>query len=76
MAAFRTGQFSTWSDVANVYKLAASLQPQMQLCMDDRTFEGPGEDFKLVIAQGYCAEYYCLKGNLTRSLQKIKANLD
>jgi hypothetical protein len=44
--------------------------------MDDRTFEGPGEDFKLVMAQGYCAEYYTLKGNLTRSLQKIKANLD
>lgn len=48
---------------------------QFGVAIDDRTYEDSSvaiQDFRLVMAQGYSAQFYSLKGNLSRALTKIK----
>ena len=60
-----------------MFRYAAELPPgqQFSLAVDDRTYEDASsclEDPRLFMAQGYEAGFYIMKGNLSRSIQKVK----
>lgn len=75
LASIRVGSFQTASDLQSLWTYVSGLQPheQFNFILDDRTFEDSCYyDEKIMHAKGLGAQCFLLKGNLMRSMRKIR----